>query len=62
MAQRGICDHCKDANNPVTEKNGGTLSQVVGKEKMWIADVHAACKAAWMRENGAADYAGLEPK
>jgi hypothetical protein len=62
MAQHGICDQCKDVNNPVTKENGGTLSRVEGKKKMWIADVHGACKAEYLKKSGAADYAGLETK
>jgi len=62
VVQHGICDHCKDVNNPVTEENGGTLSRMTGNVKQWVADVHEACKTAWLTKNGAADYAGLEPK
>jgi hypothetical protein len=62
MAQHGICDQCKDANKPVTHENGGSLSTMTGGKKQWVADVHKDCKAAWLAKNGAADYAGLEPK
>ena len=62
MAELGICDQCKDRNNPVTAKNGGTLSRATETGKQWIADVHKDCKAEWLKKNGAADYAGLEPK
>jgi len=62
MADHGICDQCKDRTKPVTAQTGGTLSRVTEDRKEWIADVHNDCKAEWLKKNGAADYAGLEPK
>jgi len=61
MAEHGICDQCKDRNNPVTEKNGGSLTRRTSTGKQWIADVHEACKAEWLKKDGSSDYAGLEP-
>jgi len=62
MPQRGICAVCKDASDPVSKDNGGTLSRTTGGIKQWVADVHKDCKAEWLRKNGAADYSGLEPR
>ena len=61
MVEHGICDQCRDRKNPVTKENGGTLSRVTAGGKQSIADVHTACRAAWLNKNDAADYAGLEP-
>ena len=61
MVEHGICDHCKDPKNPVTAKNGGTLSTRTGGRKTWVADIHTGCKDAWRKANGAAEFAGLDP-
>jgi hypothetical protein len=61
MAEHGICDQCKNPKNPVTAQNGGTLSTTTGAHKMWVADIHTACKDAWLKGHGAAEFAGLDP-
>ena len=61
MTEHGICDQCKDRNNPVTAQNGGTLSRITGAQKVWIADVHTKCKDEWLNQHGAADFSGLPP-
>jgi hypothetical protein len=61
MREPIICDQCKNAEEPITQNNGGYFSKWIAGKKVPVAFVHEKCREKWAEEHGGTIFEAVVP-